>query len=59
MLQFSVLINNKKARTGHKVEVAIYGEPGTYVGLSGIDKAFYSMQAGNELSYARVSNKKL
>lgn len=36
------------------MEVAIYGEPGAYVGLSGIDKSFYSMQAGNELSYAQV-----
>lgn len=51
---FTVFINNRKARTGEKVEVAIYGEPGVYVGLSGIDRAFYSMQAGNELTYARV-----
>jgi len=35
--------------------VAIYGEPGAYVGLSGIDKSFYAMQAGNELTYAQVS----
>lgn len=52
-----MFINNKKARTGHKVEVAIYGEPGSYVGLSGIDKSFYTMQAGNELSYAKVITK--
>ncbi|XP_075216528.1 macroglobulin complement-related [Lycorma delicatula] len=51
---FTVFINNRKARTGERVEVAIYGEPGIYVGLSGIDRAFYSMQAGNELTYARV-----
>lgn len=49
-------INNRKARTGEKVEVAIYGEPGAYVGLSGIDRAFYTMQAGNELTYAKVSD---
>lgn len=36
------------------MEVAIYGEPGAYVGLSGIDKAFYAMQAGNELTYSKV-----
>lgn len=54
---FTVFINNKKARTGKKVEVAIYGQPGAYVGLSGIDKAFYSMQAGNELTYAKVIQK--
>ncbi|XP_018320205.1 CD109 antigen [Agrilus planipennis] len=55
--KFTVLINNKKARTGHKVEVAIYGEPGSYVGLSGIDYSFFSMQAGNELTYSHVLKK--
>ncbi|XP_074042539.1 macroglobulin complement-related [Leptinotarsa decemlineata] len=55
--KFKVFINNKKARTGHKVEVAIYGEPGSYVGLSGIDRSFYTMQAGNELTYAKVISK--
>ncbi|XP_012283890.1 CD109 antigen [Orussus abietinus] len=51
---FTVLINNRKARTGERVEVAIYGEPGAFVALSGIDRAFYAMQAGNELTYANV-----
>ncbi|KAK6643489.1 hypothetical protein RUM43_004996 [Polyplax serrata] len=51
---FTVFINNRKARTGKRVEVAIYGEPGAYVGLSGIDKSFYTMQAGNELTYSKV-----
>ncbi|XP_073953212.1 macroglobulin complement-related isoform X2 [Choristoneura fumiferana] len=55
--KFSVLINNRKHRTGERVEVAIYGEPGAYVGLSGIDNAFYTMQAGNELTYAKVISK--
>jgi len=54
---FTVFINNKKARTGERVEVAIYGEPGAYVALSGIDRSFYTMQAGNELSYANVITK--
>lgn len=54
---FTVFINNRKARTGEKVEVAIYGEAGSYVGLSGIDNAFYTMQAGNELTYANVITK--
>lgn len=54
---FTVFINNRKARTGEKVEVAIFGEPGAYVGLSGIDRAFYTMQAGNELTYAKVLSK--
>ncbi|XP_049876767.1 CD109 antigen [Pectinophora gossypiella] len=54
---FTVYINNRKHRTGERVEVAIYGEPGAYVGLSGIDNAFYTMQAGNELTYAKVISK--
>ncbi|XP_016968593.1 CD109 antigen [Drosophila biarmipes] len=54
---FTVYINNRKARTGEKVEVAIFGEPGSYVGLSGIDSAFYTMQAGNELTYAKIITK--
>jgi len=37
--------------------VGIYGEPGSYVGLSGIDRSFYTMQAGNELTYAKVITK--
>lgn len=55
--KFTVHVNNKKARTGDKVEVSIYGEAGAYVGLSGIDYAFYTMQAGNELTYANVITK--
>lgn len=54
---FTVFINNRKARTGEKVEVAIYGEAGAYVGLSGIDNAFYTMQAGHDLTYAKVITK--
>ncbi|XP_012257005.2 CD109 antigen isoform X2 [Athalia rosae] len=54
---FTLFINNKKARTGENVEIAIYGEPGAYVGLSGIDRSFYTMQAGNELTYANVISK--
>lgn len=54
---FTLFINNKKARTGTRVEVAIYGEPGAYVALSGIDRSVYTMQAGNELTYANVISK--
>ncbi|XP_033326238.2 macroglobulin complement-related [Megalopta genalis] len=54
---FTIFINDKKARTGENVEVAIYGEPGAYVALSGVDRSFFTMQAGNELSYATVITK--
>lgn len=39
------------------MEVIIRGQPGAYVGLSGLDAAFYSMQAGNEISYGEVKEK--
>ena len=39
------------------MQIAIYGEPGAYVALSGIDRSFYAMQAGNELTYANVLEK--
>lgn len=49
-----MFVNNRKARTGHVVEVAIYGEPGAYVGLAGTDRAFYTMQAANQISLSQV-----
>ena len=36
------------------MEVAIYGEPGAYVGLAGMDRAFYTMQAPNQISLSKV-----
>jgi len=54
LLQFTVFINDRKSRSGEKIEVAIYGEPGAYVGLSSLDYPFYGLQAGNELTYAKV-----
>ncbi|XP_055919076.1 CD109 antigen-like [Eupeodes corollae] len=37
---FSFHVNNRKSRTGERVEVAVYGEPGSFVGLSAIDNTF-------------------
>ncbi|KAL4122063.1 hypothetical protein QTP88_014463 [Uroleucon formosanum] len=54
---FTVFINDRKSRSGKKVEVAIYGEPGAYVGLSSLDYPFYGLQAGNELTYAKILTK--
>ncbi|CAG7785575.1 unnamed protein product, partial [Allacma fusca] len=51
---FTVAINNKKEKTNNLVEVIIRGQPGAYVGLSGLDSAFYTMQAGNDISFAQV-----
>ncbi|KAK2723405.1 hypothetical protein QYM36_001916, partial [Artemia franciscana] len=54
---FTLKLNPRKDKTGDTVEVVILGEPGSYVGLSSVDKAFYGMQAGNELSYSDVVRK--
>ncbi|ODM98885.1 hypothetical protein Ocin01_07797 [Orchesella cincta] len=54
---FTVEINNKKEKTNNIVEIIIRGEPGAYVGLSGIDAAFFTMQAGNDISYGEVLSK--
>ncbi|KAL4702373.1 hypothetical protein ACJJTC_018012, partial [Scirpophaga incertulas] len=54
---FTVVVNNRKQRTGERVEVAVHGEPGAYVGLAAVDDAFYGMQAGNDLTYAKVISK--
>jgi CD109 antigen len=56
-LQFTVKINNRKEKTNNLVEIIIRGQPGAYVGLSGIDSSFYTMQAGNELSYSEILEK--
>lgn len=54
---FSVTLNPIKDKTGDTVEVVVLGNPGAYVGISAIDKGFFNMQAGNELSYAEVITK--
>ncbi|XP_065338347.1 CD109 antigen [Cloeon dipterum] len=50
---FTVFVNNRKARTGQVVEIAIYGEPGSYVGLAAMDRAFYAMQSPNQISFTK------
>lgn len=54
---FTVLLNNRKDKTGDTIEVAVYGEPGTYVGLSAIDKDLFNIQSENQLSYSHVQQK--
>lgn len=49
-------LNNRKDKTGDTIEVAIYGDPGTYVALSAVDRTLYNMQAGTEISYSEVLN---
>lgn len=54
---FTVIINNRKDKTGDTLEVAVKGQPGTYVGLSALDKDLAALQADNQLSYASVQEK--
>lgn len=55
--KFTVQLNNRKDKTGDNIEVAIYGPPGTYVALSGLERALYEMHAGTQLSYSEVIEK--
>ena len=54
---FTVALNNRKDKTGDTIEVAVVGQPGTYVGLQALDKDLNSLQIGGQLSYADVLRK--
>ena len=54
---FTVTLNNRKDKTGDTIEVVVLGQPGTYVGLQGLDKDLNSLQTGSQLSYADVLRK--
>jgi len=54
---FSVTLNNRKDKTGDTIEVVVLGQPGTYIGLSALDKDLYSLQVGNQINYADVLKK--
>ncbi|XP_054709212.1 CD109 antigen-like [Uloborus diversus] len=54
---FSVVLNNKKDKTGETIEVIVKGQPGTYVGLSAVDHVLHNMRTGNDLSHAEVLEK--
>ncbi|RWS29912.1 CD109 antigen-like protein, partial [Leptotrombidium deliense] len=55
--KFSVTLNNKKDKSGETVEVDVRGQPGTYIGLSAMDKDLYSLDAGNQINNAEVLRK--
>ena len=54
---FTVTLNNRKDKTGETIEVVVLGQPGTYVGLSGVDKDLYSLQIDNQMNQADVLRK--
>lgn len=54
---FTVILNNRKDKTGDTIEVVVWGKPGTYVGLSALDKDLFHLEADNQLSYAYAQQK--
>ncbi|XP_064466508.1 CD109 antigen-like [Ornithodoros turicata] len=55
--KFTMVVNNRKDKTGDTIEIGVYGEPGTYVALSSVDHILYNMQAGTEISHSDVLRK--
>ncbi|KPM04684.1 LDL, Prenyltransferase and alpha-2-macroglobulin domain-containing protein [Sarcoptes scabiei] len=54
---FTVELNNLKDKTGDTIEVVVYAQPGTYIGLSALDKDSFAVDADNQLNYAMVQSK--
>lgn len=54
---FSVTLNNRKDKSGDTIEVVVLGQPGTYIGLSAMDKDLHSLDAGNQINHADVLRK--
>lgn len=54
---FTVALNNRKDKTGDTIEVAVFAQPGTYIGLSALDKDLLGIDADNQLSYAYAQQK--
>jgi len=54
---FTVTLNNRKDKTGDTIEVVVLGQPGSYIGLSAMDKDLYALDAGNSLNHADVLKK--
>lgn len=47
---FTVVLNPNKDKHGETLEVAVYGVPGTYVGLSAFNKDLYALSSAGQLS---------
>lgn len=46
---FTVILNPNKDKHGESLEVAVYGQPGTYVGLTAFNQDLYSLSATGQL----------
>ena len=47
---FTVILNPNKDKHGETLEVAVYGQPGTYVGLSAFNKDLYELSSAGQLN---------
>lgn len=47
---FTVILYPNKDKHGETLEVAVYGQPGTYVGLSAFNKDLYALSSAGQLS---------
>ncbi|XP_053203111.1 CD109 antigen-like isoform X2 [Panonychus citri] len=54
---FTISLNNQKDKSGDTVEVVVYGQPGTYVGIAATDKDVNTLDAGNQINHADVLRK--
>lgn len=46
---FTVILNPNKDKHGETIEVAVYGEPGTYVGLSAVNKDLHALSSAGQI----------
>jgi len=44
-------------KSGDTIEIVVLGQPGTYIGLSAMDKDLYAIDAGNQINHADVLRK--
>lgn len=54
---FTVTLNNRKDKSGDTIEVVVLGQPGSYIGLSALDKDLHALDAGNQINHADVLKK--
>ncbi|XP_055952326.1 CD109 antigen-like [Argiope bruennichi] len=54
---FSVILDEKKDKTGQTIEVVVEGHPGTYIGLSAVEHLLHKMDSGADLSPTEVLEK--
>lgn len=47
---FTVILNPNKDKHGETLEVSVYGQPGTYVGLSAFNKDLHALSAAGQIN---------